>query len=163
MEIFSAPSDQARLITTLIATFVALMIVYLTHYFNNKRSRNEIRLSKLEEIYRASIKYRKNAKNLLMIPSVMANRPTVSENNMEAWYKYADAKEELEIIILLHAPFLEKHLKPMDEIIRRATVSKKIGDAPEGVTDNYRGYNKYFYSNLSEFDGRLLTVIRQYA
>lgn len=163
MEIFSAPSDQARLITTLIATFVALFVVYLTHYFNNKRSKNEIKLIKLEEIYKASIKYRKNAKELLMIPSVIANRPLVSKNNMETWYKYADSKEELEIVVLLHAPFLEKHLMSMDVIIRRATVDKKIGDPPKGITDNYRGYDEYFHSNLSEFDTRLIAKIRQYA
>jgi len=160
-EIFSAASDQARLVTTLIATLSALAIVYLTHYFTNRRSKTELRLNKLEETYRASIRYRKKAHDLLMIPSVMANRPiTGNDELLEKWGLYAEAKEELEILVVLYAPFLNEMLLSMDAIIRRATVKDKTGAAPEGIADNYRGYNQYYQDKLSNFDKVLLSEIK---
>jgi hypothetical protein len=163
-EIFSAASDQARLVTTLIATLSALAIVYLTHHFTNRRSKTELRLNKLEETYRASIRYRKKAHDLLMIPSVMANRPiTGNDELLEKWGLYAEAKEELEILVVLYAPFLNEMLLSMDAIIRRATVNDKTGEAPEGIADNYRGYNQYYQDKLSGFDKVLLSEIKKLA
>ena len=55
-EIFSSPSEQARLATTIIAAIIAVTIVLINQWFNSRRSKNEKIIEKIEETYKSIIK-----------------------------------------------------------------------------------------------------------
>lgn len=55
-EIFSSTNEQARLVTTLIAASIAIVVVLVNQWFNSKRSRNLKTIEKLEEGYLSIIK-----------------------------------------------------------------------------------------------------------
>ena len=50
-EIYGSTSDQARLVTTLIAAVIAIMVVFINQWFNSRRARKEKLIEKLEELY----------------------------------------------------------------------------------------------------------------
>lgn len=56
MGVFEASSDQARLVTTILAAIIAVSVVLLNQWFNTKRARKETLIKKIEEIYSAVIK-----------------------------------------------------------------------------------------------------------
>lgn len=56
IEIFTSNSDKARLITTLLAAVIAVMVVLLNQSFNSKRAKKEKLINKLEEMYSVIIK-----------------------------------------------------------------------------------------------------------
>lgn len=55
-DIFSSTSDQARLVTTLIAAFIAIVVVLANQWFTSKRTRNLKLIEKIEETYLSVIK-----------------------------------------------------------------------------------------------------------
>ena len=55
-DIFVSASDQARLVTTLIATGVAIFVVLINQRFNSERSRKDKLIEKIEEMYKVNIK-----------------------------------------------------------------------------------------------------------
>ena len=141
-EIFSEHAEQAKLISTIFGAAVAVGIVYLTHNLSDKRARKELKLKKLEDIYRSSVNFRKKAEILLNLPSVVAGRPTVGDNHLDLWYQYQEAKEDLEILITLHCSCVSPYIKAMHQIICRATTKKKPGNPPPDVEDSYQGYQR---------------------
>jgi hypothetical protein len=64
--IFSAPSDQARLIAILISAIVAVLVVLLNQWFMTKRAKRELLIEKVEELYLVSGEYIKCCTNLLI-------------------------------------------------------------------------------------------------
>ncbi|MCW8884983.1 MAG: hypothetical protein OQK12_06965, partial [Motiliproteus sp.] len=141
---------------------VAIGIVILTHRLSDQSSKNELKLKKLEEIYRASITYRKQANQLLNLASVVAGRPTVGKNNLDLWHQYQQAKDDLEILVTLHGSFVSPYLEAMQLILCRSTTKEKPGNPPPNVEDNYHGYLSHYQENLSNFDARLLKEIKKY-
>jgi len=63
-EIFQSTGDQARLVTTLIAAIIAVVVVFLTQYFNANRAKKEKHIEKIEEMYSALIKMQTLSANL---------------------------------------------------------------------------------------------------
>lgn len=57
LEIFSDKSDQARLIAILISAVVAILVVLLNQWFLSRRSRRELLIEKIEELFSASNDY----------------------------------------------------------------------------------------------------------
>lgn len=57
LEIFSDKSDQARLLAILISAVVAILVVLLNQWFLSRRSRRELLIEKIEELYLASNEY----------------------------------------------------------------------------------------------------------
>jgi len=55
-EIFTSTSDQARLVTTLIAAVIAISVVLVNQWFNTRRARNSKLIEKVEEAYLVIIK-----------------------------------------------------------------------------------------------------------
>ncbi|MFY8351484.1 hypothetical protein AAEU29_13170 [Pseudoalteromonas sp. SSM20] len=51
INIFSENSDQAKLVTTIIAAIIAVAVVLLNQWFNSRRSRKEKLIDKIEEMY----------------------------------------------------------------------------------------------------------------
>ena len=64
-EIFSEKADQARLITILLSATVAVLIVLLNQWFISRRSKRELLIEKIEELYLASSHYIKVCTNIL--------------------------------------------------------------------------------------------------
>jgi hypothetical protein len=56
-EIFSEKSDQARLITILISAVVAVSVVLLNQWFLSRRSKRDLLIEKIEELFEASNEY----------------------------------------------------------------------------------------------------------
>lgn len=56
-EIFSEKSDQARLIAILISAVVAIGVVLLNQWFLSKRSKRDLLIEKIEELFEASSEY----------------------------------------------------------------------------------------------------------
>ena len=55
-DIFVGVSDQARLVTTILAAMIAIAVVLVNQWFNSRRSRNHKIIDKIEEIYLSVIK-----------------------------------------------------------------------------------------------------------
>jgi len=64
--IFSEPSEQARLIAILISAIVAVLVVLLNQWIMTRRAKRELLIEKIEELYLASEKYIKCCTNLLI-------------------------------------------------------------------------------------------------
>lgn len=56
-EIFSDKSDQARLVAILISAIVAILVVLLNQWFFSRRSKRELLIEKIEELFSASNEY----------------------------------------------------------------------------------------------------------
>ncbi|MEP4547387.1 MAG: hypothetical protein ABJ000_14515 [Saccharospirillum sp.] len=57
VEVFSDKSDQARLVAILISAVVAIFVVLLNQWFMSKRSKRELLIEKIEELFSASNEY----------------------------------------------------------------------------------------------------------
>lgn len=73
MSIFEATSDQARLVTTIIAAAIAVTVVILTQWLNSRRARKEKLIGKIEAIYSAVIKMQ--TLKLAIHAEIVANYP----------------------------------------------------------------------------------------
>jgi hypothetical protein len=51
IDIFESNSDQARLITTLIAAFIAVLVIFINQWFNLNQARRGKYIDKIEELY----------------------------------------------------------------------------------------------------------------
>lgn len=65
VEIFSDKSDQARLITVVISALVAVLVVLLNQWFNTRRSRRDLLIEKIEELFETSNDYVAACRELL--------------------------------------------------------------------------------------------------
>ena len=57
IEIFADKSDQARLVAILISAVVAIFVVLLNQWFVSRRSKRELLIEKIEELFSASNEY----------------------------------------------------------------------------------------------------------
>lgn len=57
IELFSDKSDQARLVAILISAVVAIFVVLLNQWFVSRRSKRELLIEKIEELFSASNEY----------------------------------------------------------------------------------------------------------
>ena len=57
LEVFSDKSDQARLVAIVISAVVAILVVLLNQWFLSRRSRRELLIEKIEELFSASNEY----------------------------------------------------------------------------------------------------------
>ncbi|MGI2131721.1 hypothetical protein ACRN93_10425 [Shewanella baltica] len=57
IELFSEKSDQVRLVTFLLSALLAVFVVLINQYINTKRNKRDFLLSKIEDLYKASIEY----------------------------------------------------------------------------------------------------------
>ena len=57
IEIFSDKSDQARLVAILISAVVAILVVLLNQWFVSQRSKRELLIEKIEELFSGSNEY----------------------------------------------------------------------------------------------------------
>lgn len=55
-EIFESTSDQARLVTTLIAATIAICVVLLNQWYNSRRAKKDKLIEKIEETYSVIIR-----------------------------------------------------------------------------------------------------------
>ena len=65
VEVFSDKSDQAHLITILISAMVAIFVVLLNQRFVSIRSKRELLIEKIEELFSASIEYISSCRELM--------------------------------------------------------------------------------------------------
>ena len=57
IEIFSDKSDQARFVAILISAVVAILVVLLNQWFVSRRSKRELLIEKIEDLFSASNEY----------------------------------------------------------------------------------------------------------
>ncbi len=57
IEIFADKSDQAKLVAILISAVVAIFVVLLNQWFVSRRSKRELLIEKIEELFSASNEY----------------------------------------------------------------------------------------------------------
>jgi len=77
-EIFESSSDQARLVTTLIAAFIAVAVVFVNQLFNTRRARKDKNIQKIEDLYLVFIKLQD------LITSIHAEIITRFENEADS-------------------------------------------------------------------------------
>lgn len=64
-DIFASNSDKARLIAIVVSAVIAIAVLLLNQYFTTRRTRKDILIKKIEEIYQSSLAYKKHAEQLL--------------------------------------------------------------------------------------------------
>jgi hypothetical protein len=57
IDIFSSKSDQARLVAILVSALVAILVVLLNQWFLSRRSKRELLIEKVEDLFSASNEY----------------------------------------------------------------------------------------------------------
>jgi hypothetical protein len=60
-EIFQSNAEKAKLITVLLSTAIAVTIVFLNHSFTKRRSRKDLSIEKIEELYKVALNYEKKS------------------------------------------------------------------------------------------------------
>jgi hypothetical protein len=65
IDIFSDKSDQARLVTVVLSALVAVFVVLLNQWFNSRRSRRDLLIEKIEELFETSNEYIAACRELL--------------------------------------------------------------------------------------------------
>ncbi len=63
--VFADNSDLARLIAVLVTGFFAISALLINQYFSVRKSRRELLIGKIEEIFQSSISYERSARDLL--------------------------------------------------------------------------------------------------
>ncbi|TMP55551.1 hypothetical protein [Pseudoalteromonas sp. S1612] len=56
--IFESTADQARLVTVIFSTLIAIFVVFLNHYLQKRRERKELLRDKISKLYKLSNEYR---------------------------------------------------------------------------------------------------------
>lgn len=93
-EIFTTPSDKARLITILLSSVIAIGIFISNQRFIDRRARNQVTREKIEELYLASIDYVNSVQNML---SLHKKEKSIIVNECTA---IVDITEPHEVILL---------------------------------------------------------------
>lgn len=81
-EVFSEKSDQARLISILISAVVAVCVVLLNQWFLSRRSKRDLLIEKIEELFEAANEYVSACREL------MDSFSEESVNNKQEFFNY---------------------------------------------------------------------------
>lgn len=104
IEIFSEKDHLARLVTTLIATITAVLVLYYSHVLSKKRTRSEFLIGKLEE--------------LIFELQQMQFRgvEAMAHNNEESGQNYYKSFWRSKTLLAAYVPKLEKELEDINSI-----------------------------------------------
>ena len=64
-EIFSSPSEQARLVTVLISVVLAISLVLLNQWFSRRKTKNDLTIEKLEKLASSLYSFQRVASSLV--------------------------------------------------------------------------------------------------
>jgi hypothetical protein len=104
LEIFSDKSEQAKLIAILISSLVAISVVLLNQWFTSRRTKKDLLVEKIEELFSTSHDYIKACKELLeALSNPEYNTPYYSYPK-DSKIKFEDSLRKLEMICGLYFP-----------------------------------------------------------
>lgn len=65
IELFSEKGDQVRLVTFMFSALLAVAVLLINQYINTKRSKRDLLLTKIEDLYKTSIEYSNTCTEIL--------------------------------------------------------------------------------------------------
>jgi hypothetical protein len=128
--IFSEPSDQAKLVAILTSAIVAVLIVLLNQWFLSKRAKRELLIEKVEELYLISGEYVKCCTNLLIPIQGNTNSNIIANYDFphELPLELTESINRMQMICGLY--FSNQHFKTEDYVIENMPlfeiIKKKI-------------------------------------
>ena len=122
LEVFSDKSDQARLVAILISAVVAILVVLLNQWFLSRRSRRELLIEKIEELFSASNEYVSACRELMdsLIPQGSEQPDKYYEYPSISVNKLNDSITKLQMICGLY--FREEKFSPEEFYIWRMPI-----------------------------------------
>jgi hypothetical protein len=106
IEIFSANSDKARLITAVLAVISALLVVYLSNWLGSRREKSVVKIEKLEKSFESALKLKETIHDLTDI----WGRGKDQEAFFKAAENYKSAMTEFEVYSYIYLPSINKKL-----------------------------------------------------
>lgn len=127
-------------VTTGFTAFVTLTVVYIAHRLTHLRTRQELKSKKIEEAYQILARARS-------IGITLIEENFKHHSRLEAFEKYREELEALEMLAFLYIPEIEKYIEEM-----KLAVSHNDESTFPYVTSGYKGFSKraaYLLSNAS--------------
>jgi len=177
--IFSEQSDQARLVTTLIAAVIAVAVVLLNQWFNSKRARKDKIIEKIEETFSSmllmqeaiSSLHNEIITNYHKYPNEKsgvrrgAYMPTIADEYDNAHPIHQEALREGERLIMLSKLYFSDIASPIhkinqmyQEIYTGFTSSKDLGD----YLSVYKEYKEEVDSEFEKLSSSLSKIMKIY-
>ena len=148
-EVFSSNSDKARMIAILISALVAIGVLLLNQYFLSRRTRKELLITKIEELYQSAIEYESKARELLKgIDKGQRDERGNFYLNPELIDAMNDEVHKMDMLVGLHFPEVNFdrdrfYAGPTLPVLEIAIKEKRISEAEaleacENTKDNIR-------------------------
>ena len=65
LETYSSPSSRAQLVAIVISAVIAILVLLLNQFFTTRRTRKDILIKKIEDLYQSALAYERHAGKLL--------------------------------------------------------------------------------------------------
>ena len=145
---FADSAQRATLITALLSTLVAVLVVLLSHWLAQLRSRAELRVKKLEETYAAVAQFSNSGARLMT--ELMSGPPPTPESRAA----FSDAYSKSEMLCAIHAPELLR----LNEVLKLLVVYAEDPNVSDTLTQRLESLRKA----KEEMHGILSASIRQH-
>ncbi len=148
-QVFSDSAQRATLLTALLSTVVAVVIVLLSHWLAQRRSSAELRIKKLEETYDAVAQFA-NAGARLMTEMVSGPPPT-----SELRDAFSEAYAKAEMLCAIYAPELLR----LNEVLKLIVIHSEDPNVSDSLTQRLESLKKA----KEQMHGVLIARIRKMA
>jgi hypothetical protein len=145
-EAFAANSSKAQLVTVVVSATIAILVLLLNQHFTARRSRKDVLIRKIEELYQSAISYERHARALLA--GIYRGRLNSGRFELDrtALDAMNDEVERIEMLLGLYFPsvsfekaryYAGPTLPVMEIAVKRKEVSEDEAlDASERTKDN---------------------------
>jgi len=176
-EIFEATGDQARLVTTLIAAVIAVVVVLANQWFNSRRARKEKIIEKIEEAFSITLSIQEKAQ--AQHTKIVTDFDEIQQNAFDAVNRlpgssleYKDVPHEYHLEIIragrnlvmlsqLYFPSIEgnvaKAMGQYQEIYSSYVSAEKLDE----YLDFYKGASKELHVSLDKLYEELSSVMKR--